>query len=656
MTTSRTRPAVVAVALALFAVAALPAGRAPLAPAPLQALTLWSWPDAPVADAAQSGDLEALRALLRDGADVNASQGDGMTALHWAAYGGQLEMIEVLVYAGANLEAVTRVADYTPLMVATRTGHGDAAVLLLDAGADPRAATVTGVTPLHFAAGAGQTQAVEALIAAGAEVDARESKMGQTPLIFAANEGRTEAIRVLVEAGADVNATTTVVPVDRLQQQERIESQLRRARQRAAEELEAAEAEARMGMVELTWTQEQRDSAEVAREIEEQARADSIAAAEAAAAERRAAAEARRAEQQAEQQNDNDQDEEQSLEEEEEENEEEEVLPRLSYTDLVGGIGGLSPLHHAARQGHRDAAMALLDAGADVNMPGGGDESTPMVLASINGHFDLALELMARGADPNMSNHADVTPLWAAINIQWAPRALYPQPKNHLRQEIDYLGFMEALLQAGADPDKPVNRHIWFMSYNFDLLGINTTGASPFWRAAYALDVPAMELLYEYGADPNQPTTKAPTGRPFDPDAEDDSGLPPVPVGGPGVYPIHAAAGVGYGTDFAANSHEHAPDGWMPAVKYLVEVHGADVNLRDEDGYTPLHHAAARGDNEMIMYLVELGADVTAVGRNGNTTADMANAPISRVEPFPETIELLVSLGAVNNNNCRSCQ
>ena len=93
----------------------------------------------------------------------------------------------------------------------------------------------------------------------------------------------------------------------------------------------------------------------------------------------------------------------------------------------------------------------------------------------------------------------------------------------------------------------------------------------------------------------------------------------------------------------------------MPALKYIVEELGADVNARDSNGYTPLHHAAARGDNEMIMYLVEKGADVKAVARNGRTTADMANGPVQRLRPFPETVALLVKLGAINNNRCVSC-
>jgi len=93
----------------------------------------------------------------------------------------------------------------------------------------------------------------------------------------------------------------------------------------------------------------------------------------------------------------------------------------------------------------------------------------------------------------------------------------------------------------------------------------------------------------------------------------------------------------------------------MPAVRYLVEELGADVNARDHNGYTPLHDAAARGDDEMVRYLVEMGADVTAVSRRGQTTADMANGPVQRISPFPTTVALLESLGAVNNHNCLSC-
>ena len=119
--------------------------------------------------------------------------------------------------------------------------------------------------------------------------------------------------------------------------------------------------------------------------------------------------------------------------------------------------------------------------------------------------------------------------------------------------------------------------------------------------------------------------------------------------------PLHAASGVGYGLGYAANSHRHVPDGWVPAARHLIEGLGADVNARDHNGYTALHHAAARGDTALIHYLVSQGANVRVVSRRGQTTADMANGPVQRTQPFPEAVALLESLGSVNNHTCVSC-
>jgi hypothetical protein len=132
--------------------------------------------------------------------------------------------------------------------------------------------------------------------------------------------------------------------------------------------------------------------------------------------------------------------------------------------------------------------------------------------------------------------------------------------------------------------------------------------------------------------------------------------MPAVGAGGPNGSALHAAAGDGTLQSFAqGNGHRTHPAGWMPAVKYLVEEVGMDVNARDANGNTPLHYAASRGDNEMVLYLVSKGADVMAVNRRGQTTVDAANGPLQRVQPFPDTIKLLMSLGAKNNNRCVSC-
>ena len=325
----------------------------------------------------------------------------------------------------------------------------------------------------------------------------------------------------------------------------------------------------------------------------------------------------------------------------------------LGFADLVGTHGGLTALLLAAREGHADAALALIDGGADVNRVSAADGTSALLIASINGHFDLALRLLELGADPTLASDAGATPLYGAVNMHWAPKARHPQPTDYLQQSTSYLGLMQVLIDAGADVNARLKRSLWYTTYNRDLLGVDRAGATPFWRAAHALDLDAMRLLLAHGADPHLPTIKVPSRRrPLDPDP---SGLPAVPYGGPGVPPLLAASGVGYGQGFAGNSHRHAPDGWLPAVRFLVEEVGADVHARDHNGYNAVHHAAARGDDELVRYLVDRGVDVTQVSRMGQTTVDMANGPVQRIQPFPDTIALLESLGAVNNHRCLSC-
>jgi ankyrin repeat protein len=327
------------------------------------------------------------------------------------------------------------------------------------------------------------------------------------------------------------------------------------------------------------------------------------------------------------------------------------------YNELIGTQGGLTALHFAARQGSALAARALVDGGADVNVLSPGDKATPLLVAIINGHFDLAGMLIDKGADPNLASDAGVSPLYATLNVQWAPIAAYPQPRSHLQQSRTYLDLMKLLLDRGADPNARVRRKVWYSGYNFDQSGVDEAGATPFWRAAYAADVAAMKMLVAHGADPALPTMKMFSRRgPEDPVAgADKSGLPPLPVGGPGATPLHAAAGPGYAMGFAGNSHHVAPTGMLPAVRYLVEELGADVNAIDHDGNSVVHHAASRGDNELIKFLVSKGADVKKINRAGQTTIDVANGPVQRTQPYPETIALLASLGAVNNNKCVSC-
>ena len=557
--------------------------------------------DSRVADAAMSGDAAAVRTLVLQGADVNIAQGDGMTALHWAAERGDLELAKSLLASGANAGAATRIGRHTPLHIAATRGHGAVVRALIDAKADANARTTTGAVPLHFAAASGDTESLAALADHGADVNAREPEWGQTPLMFAAAAGRAGAVKLLLARGADARATAKVVDISARNREDGAQSRERNARVAA---------------------------------IQRQ-----LAAARAAAAPAGAPAAARGGRGRGDGDSGG------------------EPEP-VGYADLVGAQGGLTALLLAAREGHEDTVFALLDGGADINQVSASDHTSPLLMATINGHFDLAMRLVARGADVTRESDAGATPLYGVLNMQWAPKARHPQPAKYMQQKTGYLELAKAILDRGADPNARLRKSLWYTTYNRDLLSVDRTGSTPFWWAAYTLDVPAMRMLLEYGADPTVPTAKVAEryeeGGP-EPTGPDRSGLPPIPWYGPAVQPIHAASGVGYALGFAGNTHRHVPDGWLPAVKFLVEELGADVNARDHNGYTPLHHAASRGDNELITYLVSKGADVKAVSRSRQTTVDVANGPVQRVQPFPETIKLLESLGAKNNHRCVSC-
>ncbi|MYC91492.1 MAG: hypothetical protein F4X15_08490 [Gemmatimonadetes bacterium] len=593
--------------------------------------------EAPVADAAERGDLEAVRALLRQGADVNTAQSDGMTALHWAASNNDIAIAKALLYAGATYRATTRIGGYTPLHLASRGGHAEVARLILEDGADPDILTSTGVTAMHFAADADAAEVIEALAAHGGDVDARDSFAERTPLMFAAVRGADAAVRTLLNAGADVSLVTRVKDYEVIDRDLRAEQRQRARVRAAAEEPEEEEEEVSEASASPIPPQGQqaRNPAQGPQARQPGNPARPAAAPGQAEPDEPSAPPA------------------------------EPPVRALSSAQQIGKQGGFGALHYAAREGHRSTATLLLDAGADVNHPTMGDQSSPMLVAVINGNYDLGRDLLERGADPNLVSDDGAGPLFATLNIEWSLRTWYPQPQAFRQQETDYLELMRLLLDAGADPNQQTTTHIWYAAYNAGRMGVDFTGATPFWRAAYATDVEAMRLLVDYGADPNIWTTKLPSRRRFfDPNFPDTrpeateldpSGLPPVPVGGHAVHPLHAASGVGFGTSRVAQQHRSVPDGWLPAVRYLIDELGVDPNLRDHDGFNAIHHSAARGDNKTILFLVSRGTDIHAISRRGQTTADLANSPEQRAQPHPATVALLEKLGSHNNHQCRSC-
>ena len=157
-----------------------------------------------LADAAEKSDRSTVRTLLKQHADVNALQADGMSALHWAARLDDLETAKLLVAAEANVKAANRYG-VTPLSLACQNGNTVMVELLLNQGADPNTTLRGGETVLMTAARTGKAGPLKALLSRGAIVDAKERR-GQTALMWAAADGHAEVVELLLKAGADFHA------------------------------------------------------------------------------------------------------------------------------------------------------------------------------------------------------------------------------------------------------------------------------------------------------------------------------------------------------------------------------------------------------------------------------------------------------------------
>ena len=567
-------------------------------------------------EATRAGDAERVAALLTDRPDLNEARGDGMTALHLAAQAGHVAIAESLLNAGAEVDPTTRIGKYTPLHIAATQANDAIISLLLQAGANAKATTTnSNVTPLHLAAQeVGGAESVRLLLERGADPNAKEISAGQTPLMFAAANNRVGSIELLLQAGADPSISTTVVDVLQEVYADRQASRLLQEAVAQYTNIEGAMDTASVEAVQAAIKEQRefRTSGAAYKDFNPEAlityRPDYPEGPD---------------------------------------------LPRPPYREtLVRTTGGMTALLHAAREGHTEAAEALLNGGADVNQVSG-DETSALLIATLNGQFDVAMLLIERGADPNLVANTDgAGPLFATLQTQWAPKSNYPQPRAQDLQKTEYMEVLNALLEAGANPNVRLNTHLWYFEYGLTKIGTDLKGATPFWRAAYAQDIEAMKLLSQYGADPNIPTAwPAPEmreRRQQDGRQQEDSGLPYIPTNAFNAYPIHVAAGGGF-TGLGSFSIRNVPGSFIPAVQYLIDEHGADVNTRDSWGFTPMHYAAARGDNDLIRYLVSKGGDVRVITRLGQSTADMARGGRSgfftRVG-YPETVDLLQEMGS----------
>jgi uncharacterized protein len=179
--------------------------------------------NAALANAAMEDDIDAVRLLLKQGADVNSVQGDGTTALHWAAIRNDFEIGHLLIRSGANVNAATRIGGLTPLYLAAGAGNARMVSELLQAHASAKATnSVNGTTALMKASAAGSAEVVKLLLDHGADPNAKESGLDQTALMFAASADRADVVTLLAARGADLKVTSKVT---RIQPQKDLDSE-----------------------------------------------------------------------------------------------------------------------------------------------------------------------------------------------------------------------------------------------------------------------------------------------------------------------------------------------------------------------------------------------------------------------------------------------
>lgn len=465
-------------------------------------------------DLVRAGQREAvLAAITSPDLDVDSAAADGSTALLWATYQVDHELVAALLDAGANAN-VTNNYGSSPLTEAVKLGDVQLVRALLEAGADPNSPNQDNQTALMLAAHIGSLAIAEMLIEQGANVNAVETFRGQTALMWAASENHPEVAELLIAHGADTSIRA----------------------------------------VHDDWPRQMTSE------------------------------------------------------------------PRAQFRQT----GGLTALLYATRSGCYRCAVAIVEAGADINQPNP-DGITPLINAIDNKSFDIAMYLLDQGANAHAWDMTGRTPLYMAVDMNsFTPRGFFGAPAEpRPPQEYTAMTVVERLLDMGVDTDHQLTR----MRPNgpgrgrfADYMMRGGTGA--LMVATLSHDHEAMATLLSHGAEVDlynvfkiTPLMAAAgmsgTGR---------GGF----GGGPGGDPQAAAIkSIDLLLDAGADINKQVTDSHTYTAKLDTYVGG-----RDNEGRTALHAAAEAGWDRVVKHLLEHGADATIRDAEGQTALDEALAPI----------------------------
>jgi len=444
-------------------------------------------------------------------------------------------------------------ADSTDQRLLTAVKEGDATAVraLLRARVSANAADADGTTALHWAVRADEATVSQLLVKAGARVNA-PNRYGITPLALAAANGSLGVVNMLLAAGADPRAATPdgetiLMTAARTGAPAVVERLI--ARGAAVNAVESWR-----GETALMWAAAENNAAAIQVLAARGAKLDTQSRPLEASNVRL-------------------------------------NLAFMASPELPRG--GFTALMFAARQGARDAAAALVTAGADPNLqdPEG---TTALMLAIINAHYDVAVDL-ASHANPNVVDRAGMSALYAAVDMHTIG-PMTNLPPRRATGDLDSLDAARALLAHAADPNAALKSATLRRHYT---QGSDGEGTTPLMRAARVADAAAVRLLLEAGADPNRRQKS-------------------------GATAVMIAIGTGTPREGGLSRGDRGSAADAAPVVELCLMFGADPNAANNNGETALHLAAAKRSDDLVRLLFQKGAKPDVRDKSGRTPLDVA--------------------------------